>query len=105
MRVALVNPPWTYEGSIYFGCREPHLPLELGYTRALLQAGGHETLMLDGQIEGLASREAADRVAAFRPDMTVVTTAPVPHRRLRSRLRLDRSPRPTGLAPDPIARG
>lgn len=34
MRVALVNPRWTYEGSIYFGCREPHLPIELGYTRA-----------------------------------------------------------------------
>jgi anaerobic magnesium-protoporphyrin IX monomethyl ester cyclase len=76
MRVALVNPPWSYEGSIYFGCREPHLPLELGYTRAQLQAAGHETLMPDGQIEGLTSREAADRVAAFRPDMTVVTTAP-----------------------------
>ena len=28
MRVALVNPAWDYEGSIYFGCREPHLPLE-----------------------------------------------------------------------------
>jgi anaerobic magnesium-protoporphyrin IX monomethyl ester cyclase len=30
MRVALVNPPWSFAGSIYFGCREPHLPLELG---------------------------------------------------------------------------
>ena len=28
MRVALVNPSWSYEGSIYFGCRAPHLPLE-----------------------------------------------------------------------------
>ena len=28
MRFALVNPPWAFEGSIYFGCREPHLPLE-----------------------------------------------------------------------------
>ena len=27
MRVALVNPAWSFEGSIYFGCREPHLPL------------------------------------------------------------------------------
>ena len=76
MRVALVNPPWSYEGSIYFGCREPHLPLELGYARALLEAGGHAALMLDGQIEGLTSREAADRIAEFRPDMTVVATAP-----------------------------
>ena len=35
MRFALVNPPWTFDGSIYFGCREPHLPLEFGYARAL----------------------------------------------------------------------
>ena len=34
VKVALVNPPWTFDGSIYFGCREPHLPLELGYCRA-----------------------------------------------------------------------
>ena len=26
MRIALVNPAWSYEGSIYFGCRQPHLP-------------------------------------------------------------------------------
>jgi hypothetical protein len=37
MRVALVNPPWRFEGSIYFGCREPHLPFELGYADALLR--------------------------------------------------------------------
>ena len=36
MRVALVNPAWAFEGSIYFGCRAPHLPLELGYSAALL---------------------------------------------------------------------
>ena len=38
MKVALVNPPWSFENSIYFGCREPHLPLELGYCRGA--AGG-----------------------------------------------------------------
>ena len=36
MRVALINPNWDFAGSIYFGCREPHLPLEYGYARALL---------------------------------------------------------------------
>jgi hypothetical protein len=41
VRVVLVNPPWTFEGSVYLGCREPQLPLELGYFRALLQARGH----------------------------------------------------------------
>jgi B12-binding domain/radical SAM domain protein of rhizo-twelve system len=76
MRVALVNPPWSFEGSIYFGCREPHLPLELGACRALLRAAGHQVLMLDGLIEGRSVAELAADVAAFAPAMTVVTTAP-----------------------------
>ncbi len=29
MKVALINANWRYGGSIYFGCRSPHLPLEL----------------------------------------------------------------------------
>src|SRR3569623_2153666 len=53
MREALVNPYWTYDGSIYFGCRHPHLPLELGYSKALLERAGHEVLMLDGQLQDL----------------------------------------------------
>ncbi|MER9673762.1 TIGR04295 family B12-binding domain-containing radical SAM protein [Mesorhizobium sp. M0208] len=76
MKVALVNPSWTYQDSIYFGCRQPHLPLELGYSKALLEAAGHEVLMLDGQIQKLDNAALADRVAAFEPDMTVVSTAP-----------------------------
>lgn len=76
MRVALVNPAWRYEGSIYFGCREPHLPLELGYCAAQLRAAGHEVLMLDGQLQGLDNAALAGRVASFAPAMTVVTTAP-----------------------------
>ena len=40
MKLALVNPPWSFEGSIYFGCREPHLPLELGYARAFTGSRG-----------------------------------------------------------------
>jgi B12-binding domain/radical SAM domain protein of rhizo-twelve system len=76
MRVALVNPYWTYDGSIYFGCRHPHLPLELGYSRALLEGAGHEVVMLDGQLQQLDNAGLAERVAEFAPDMTVVTTAP-----------------------------
>jgi anaerobic magnesium-protoporphyrin IX monomethyl ester cyclase len=76
MRVALVNPPWRFDHSIYFGCREPHLPLELGYARALLERSGHETLLLDGHLCGLDERALAEAIGAFRPDMTVVTTAP-----------------------------
>ena len=76
MKVALVNPPWTFDGSIYFGCREPHLPLELGYCRAALERDGHEVLMVDGHLMGQSYAELAAAVAAFAPAMTVVTTAP-----------------------------
>jgi B12-binding domain/radical SAM domain protein of rhizo-twelve system len=76
VRVALANPPWSFEGSIYFGCRAPHLPLELGYAKALLEAAGHSVLMLDAHLCGTGTRAAADEVAAFSPDMTVVATAP-----------------------------
>ena len=76
MRVALLNPPWTFEGSIYFGCREPHLPLELGYCRALLERDGHQVLLLDGHLMGQSYTEMAEQVRTFDPAMTVVATAP-----------------------------
>jgi B12-binding domain/radical SAM domain protein of rhizo-twelve system len=76
MKVALVNPSWSYEGSIYFGCRHPHLPLELGYASALLEREGHEVLVFDGQLQGLGNDALAERVADFGPGMTVVATAP-----------------------------
>jgi B12-binding domain/radical SAM domain protein of rhizo-twelve system len=76
VRLALVNPPWTFDGSIYFGCREPHLPLEYGYARALLEAEGHEAHVVDAHLAGedLAWLEA--EVARLCPDAIVVTTAP-----------------------------
>jgi B12-binding domain/radical SAM domain protein of rhizo-twelve system len=76
MRVALVNPAWTFEGSIYFGCREPHLPLELGYCAALLAEAGHETRLFDGNLEPQDNASLAARVTDFAPDMTLITTAP-----------------------------
>jgi anaerobic magnesium-protoporphyrin IX monomethyl ester cyclase len=76
MRVALVNPSWSFDGSIYFGCREPHLPLEYGYARQMLEARGHEAVIVDGQLGGLETGAIYEQVAALRPDMTVVTTAP-----------------------------
>jgi B12-binding domain/radical SAM domain protein of rhizo-twelve system len=76
MKVALVNPAWSYEGSIYFGCRDAHLPLELGYAKTFLDRAGHGTLLVDGQIEGRNNAALAEAVAAFAPDFTVVTTAP-----------------------------
>jgi anaerobic magnesium-protoporphyrin IX monomethyl ester cyclase len=76
MKIALVNPRWTFDGSIYFGCREPHLPLEYGYARALLERHGHDVLIIDGQLDALSRDEMRDRIADARPDMIVVTTAP-----------------------------
>lgn len=83
MKFALVNPPWSFEGSIYFGCREPHLPLELGYAKALLERDGHTVLLADAQLgfvwetgtEGSTS-EIRSALEAFRPDVTAMTTAP-----------------------------
>jgi B12-binding domain/radical SAM domain protein of rhizo-twelve system len=76
MKVALVNPSWRFDGSIYFGCRDPHFALEYGYARQMLEAAGHEARIVDGQLFGLSADEIRREVAAFRPDMTVVTTAP-----------------------------
>lgn len=76
MKVALVNPRWTFANSIYFGCREPHLPLEFGYAKALLEATGHEVRLLDGHLFDRGHAALADEVAAFGPEMTVVPTAP-----------------------------
>ena len=76
MRVALVNPPWSFEHSIYFGCRAPHLPLELGCCQALLERAGHEVMILDGALMREDHDGLIARIADFKPAMTVVTTAP-----------------------------
>src|SRR5438105_1992516 len=76
MKYALVNPAWSFEGSIYFGCREPHLPLEYGYSKALLEREGHEALIVDGQMQRLSNSEIKARVRSFEPDYLVITTAP-----------------------------
>jgi anaerobic magnesium-protoporphyrin IX monomethyl ester cyclase len=76
MKVALINPHWTFDGGIYFGCREPHLPLEFGYARALLQREGHDVLLVDAQLHDLGIAEVERRLAAFDPDHLVITTAP-----------------------------
>ncbi len=76
MRFALVNPNWTFDESIYFGCREPHLPLEYGYARALLERAGHDTLIVDAQLHGLSSDGVRACLVDFVPDVIVVTSAP-----------------------------
>jgi anaerobic magnesium-protoporphyrin IX monomethyl ester cyclase len=76
MKYALINPNWTFEGSIYFGCREPHLPLEYGYAKALLEAVGHEARIIDGQLDDLSREDIRREIQSFEPDRTVITTAP-----------------------------
>ena len=41
-RVALVNPCWDFAGTTCFGCREPHLPLELAYSASLISTRSPE---------------------------------------------------------------
>jgi anaerobic magnesium-protoporphyrin IX monomethyl ester cyclase len=76
MQFALVNPNWTFDGSIYFGCQDAHLPLEYGYAKALLEQHGHEALIIDGLLEDLSLKDISARAQDFNPDFTVVTTAP-----------------------------
>jgi B12-binding domain/radical SAM domain protein of rhizo-twelve system len=76
MRFALINPRWTFDGSIYFGCREPHLPLEYGYARALLERAGHDVLLIDAQLHDLSLEEVVRTVEEVAPDRLVITTAP-----------------------------
>ncbi|MGY2937835.1 anaerobic magnesium-protoporphyrin IX monomethyl ester cyclase [Bradyrhizobium sp. GM6.1] len=75
-RVALINPNWDFGGSIYFGCRSPHLPLELGISEHYLKAAGHKTLLLDAHMFDLSLTEIEAELRAFGPDQIVITTAP-----------------------------
>jgi anaerobic magnesium-protoporphyrin IX monomethyl ester cyclase len=76
VKVALVNPRWSFERSIYFGCREPHFPLELAYAKALLEGHEHETLLVDGHLWDRDAGSIAEEVARFAPALTVIATAP-----------------------------
>jgi B12-binding domain/radical SAM domain protein of rhizo-twelve system len=76
MKIALINPPWSFEGSIYFGCRSPHLPLELGFSERKLRQEGHRTLLIDAHLFGLSHADIVAELHAFQPEMIVITTAP-----------------------------
>lgn len=76
MRFALVNPNWKFEGSVYFGCQLAHLPLEFGYSKALLEAQGHEAYIIDAQARSLSLDALYNELDSIRPDITVLTTAP-----------------------------
>ncbi len=76
MKYALVNPNWTFEGSTYFGCPEPHYPLELLFPFEKIEEAGHEALLVDAQVDRLSLEETKSRVRAFDPDFLVIPTAP-----------------------------
>src|SRR5690348_5181194 len=76
MRYALVNPRWSFEGSTYFGCPEPHFPLELLYAQQTLRRAGHEVMLVDAFMESLGPEGVRARLAGFEEDFLVVPTAP-----------------------------
>ena len=76
MRFAFVNPNWTFTGSTYFGCREPHYPLEFLFSAQKVEDAGHESLLVDAQTGNLAIDEVRDRVNAFHPEFLVIPSAP-----------------------------
>jgi anaerobic magnesium-protoporphyrin IX monomethyl ester cyclase len=76
MKFALLNPNWDFKGSTYFGCQDPHVPLELMFAGQQLRAAGHESLLIDAQTDNLTLPEARRRLKAFVPDFLVIPTAP-----------------------------
>ncbi len=76
MKYALVNPAWSFEGSTYFGCRDPHFPLELLSAREFLREAGHEVLLIDAWMEELTQEQVTDRLDQFGEDFLVIPTAP-----------------------------
>lgn len=76
MRFALVNPHWSFEGSTYFGCAEPHFPIELLSAREMLRGAGHEVLLVDAWMDDLTVEQVRERLDGFREDFLVVPTAP-----------------------------
>jgi anaerobic magnesium-protoporphyrin IX monomethyl ester cyclase len=76
LKYALVNPFWSFEGSTYFGCAEPHFPLELLCAREMLRAAGQEVLLIDAWMEQLTPGQVLERLQAFGEDFLVLPTAP-----------------------------
>ncbi len=76
MNVALINPNWNFAGSVYFGCRAPHLPIEFGYAAALLRRQGHQAQIIDAHLFDLSEEQIVEQVRQSNPDLVVVSTAP-----------------------------
>ena len=76
MKFALLNPNWDFRGSTYFGCHDPHTPLELLFAADQLRIAAHESLVIDAQTDNLTIEESRSRLQAFAPDFLVIPTAP-----------------------------
>lgn len=76
MKFALVNPKWSFEGSTYFGCQEPHFPIELLSAQYMLRQEGHSVLLIDAWMENLSPEQVNQRLEGFDEDFLVVPTAP-----------------------------
>jgi len=76
MKFSLVNPNWDFTGSTYFGCRDPHIPLELLFAHDRISAAGHEPQLVDAHINNLTLEATKRRIEAFQPDFLVIPTAP-----------------------------
>src|SRR5689334_14599104 len=67
---------WDFTGSTYFGCRDPHVPLELMFAFDQARAAGHDALLIDAQTDGLDVEQVRPVIAAFSPDFLVIPSAP-----------------------------
>ena len=76
MKFALVNPRWSFEGSTYFGCQEPHFPLELLSAQEMLRGAGQEVLLIDAWMENLTPDQVQQQLMPFNEDFLVMPTAP-----------------------------
>jgi anaerobic magnesium-protoporphyrin IX monomethyl ester cyclase len=76
MKFALVNPNWDFEGSTYFGCRDPHIPLELLFAHDKVKESGNEALVVDAQTDKLSIEQTKQRVERFDADFLVIPSAP-----------------------------
>jgi B12-binding domain/radical SAM domain protein of rhizo-twelve system len=76
MKFALLNPNWDFRGSTYFGCHDPHLPLELLFAFDKVKEAGHGCLLIDAHNDNLRIPDVVPRLNAFGPDFLVVPTAP-----------------------------
>ena len=76
MKFALVNPAWDFRGSIYFGCQEPHYPLELLFAADQIRKAGHDVLLVDAHLHNLTLEKVRRQTNNFRPDFLIIPTAP-----------------------------